>query len=787
MKVLFAFVLLIGSVFAHDGPHPDDPVKRSEHMAALALVNPATAVHVSGNASSITVPATADLYVPEGAEFIVDRSLDVRRIRFDGTLRLATTPLTLRVETLIGNTTGKLLIPASSSRRAIQIKSRGPRDRIGDPTDVSGGIILHCKENLLAGEAKTSVAIPSLINTTDNKITFREPVVNWQVGDQLLIPGVKWTQPDSLVVVSTISADRQSVTVSGVIGNHELPDGSYPAIGNTARSLVIESESTDLSQRGHVMVMHEHTGTTISHVAFLNLGRTSVESTPTRIVLGPDGEFVSGDENTIGRYPFHVHGRNGASPDVAPHLMTGCVVYNSPSHGIVNHGSHVSVQKNIVYDCAGSNLFGENGIEIGDFTGNLAVLSRGRVSPANRIDEIVNKKNFGWEGTTLWLQGPGITVSDNHLYRAKRALMETDYTMLADAGPPTNGFPVAYMRPGPQKDRYLSENKTKVSVFQVPSHFSNNTGAGAPVGLAMVHSMYDTYSVGDGLIHTKGRYVERSKLHGFRFFNVDTGMQGTYLGHLDVRNCRFDGNLKLTTSFVPYNGTFAGTKIHDVNYSNCEFRRFQVAVVDRGWSDFLVENCIFQNNLIDISIITRSTIKTPHEVTLKTNQHLGRPEMASLYATKLPKSVWGSPFDYYFTEQYVSRGKAPANDPNPLDYIRQTFFVSPHTIDGRLMYYPDNADTFVPYSGTGTEYDDKTNAQLWTEKQVAVNGRYFSTSDPNLEQLNVSSNLPIMVAKAIIPDPDPDPKTLEERVKNLEDAVKELRDLIQTTRCQCEN
>ena len=195
------------------------------------------------------------------------------------------------------------------------------------------------------------------------------------------------------------------------------------------------------------------------------------------------------------------------------------------------------------------------------------------------------------------------------MYRAKRADGGTDYTALPDAGGQFD-YPVSYMREGPQKLAVqagrFGHSTVRTGFHQVPSYFEGNRGAGATVGMEMTHSMYDTRSTGDGAISTK-LYAERTKLHGCRFFHVDTGFDGTYIGHLDVRDCRLDGNLKLANWWRPYNGTFAGTKVHDIAFTNCEFRRFQVAIVDRGWSDFDVDGCVFENNLIDLQVICRST------------------------------------------------------------------------------------------------------------------------------------------------------------------------------------
>jgi len=724
-----AFSALFAAGEAHDaGPHSDDPLKRSEHMAVMDLVDPDTAVEATGSSRDLQTAPDSDLYVPEDEEFLIDGDLDVRRILIEGTLRVTESACTIRFETIIGGTCGQLIVPASPNLRRFIVKARGPRDRDGDPTDVAGGIILHSPENTVEGQAKTRIAVPSEIGP--NYLRFATPVENWQPGDRILIPGITWDSPDDVVSIVSIDDGGLRVVTEAIGQDHRLPDKSLPAVGNLTCSVVIESENPDQTQRGHLMVMHEHTGTAFRHVRFSQLGRTSVESTPTTITLGPEGEFVAGDENTIGRYPLHFHGRNGADKTVDPHYVEGCVIEDSPTHGLVNHGSHVSAVGNVVYDCAGSNLFAENGIEIGDFTDNLCVLSRGRQSKANRKDEF-HKKNFGWEGTLVWLNGPGIDVEGNHLYRAKRALIEMDCEILPDAGTPFS-YPVAYVREGAHKQMLLSQPKPPqaVGVFQVPARFVGNTGAGAVFGMHLQRHLYDLKSFDTRI------YPEKTPVHDTRMFNVDSGINGTYLGHLDIRHCRFDGNLKLSTDYRPYTGTPSGTKVHDLVIADCEIRRFQSGVVDRGWSDLTVENCLFENNLIDIQLLARSSIKSPHTVTLARSRHGGRRQMQALYAKRNPKTVYGAPADYWVYGTYPERsGK----------YEIEQFLVAPHTLDGHMLFYSHNAASFVPFEGTGTEYDGKTNQQLMDEHGVCVDGRFFAAGD-EIEQLP-RTNVPIWIAK----------------------------------------
>jgi hypothetical protein len=272
-------------------------------------------------------------------------------------------------------------------------------------------------------------------------------------------------------------------------------------------------------------------------------------------------------------------------------------------------------------------------------------------------------------------------------------------------------------------------------------YFADNKGAGAQKGINITHLQYDTKSPGDGTIHTK-IYSERTQISNLRVFNVDAGADGTYQGHIDYRNCRFDGNLKLTNYWRPYHGTAAGTKVHDVSYFDCEFYRFQVGALDRGWSDWVLERCSFRDNLIDIQLMARSGQLNTHVVTIKDCVHGSKSAMQALYATRPANQIYGRPSRYWIVDQFPLKSST---------YAYETFMVSPHSVNDRVLLYPSNADSYIPFAGIaagkpGFEYNGKTNRQLWDLHGRAVMGRRFDPADPTLELLG-ESNIPVLVKK----------------------------------------
>ena len=99
-------------------PHPDDPIKQAEHLAAMALVT----------------AESASLFVPAGQTTELTGDVTHDGVRFEGTLRILGT---LRVETLLGTSTSRLEMGDGAK---IVIRDTGP---ITDPFRLGRGIISH--------------------------------------------------------------------------------------------------------------------------------------------------------------------------------------------------------------------------------------------------------------------------------------------------------------------------------------------------------------------------------------------------------------------------------------------------------------------------------------------------------------------------------------------------------------------------------------------------------------------------------------------------------------------
>ncbi len=422
----------------HQHMHELSGVERSkhhEHMRMLDLVPmesaDAIAVH-SGIWADPSIWSTGQapsdgsfVVVPEGVHVEIqsdELGTTIDRIRVDGTLSFSPEKRTgLSVVTLVVSPTGVLEFgtlsqPIVRHRPATMvIADRGPRDRVADPSDLSGGLLCLGRVEI-HGEAVTPVAmLSSMPKAGDRSLRFMSAPTGWRVGDTILVPGTSFREDeDEMVQIAGFGNQGRTVRLKTRLAyDRWIPkeaDRALP-VGHMNRSVTIRSASTEASRRGHIMLMHRPTGHVIRHARLEALGRTQAAKAHTIPAPNDDGVLEPGsDENTIGRYALHFHVRNGASTGLPPHVVDGCVLVDSPKHGLVNHGGNVLATNNVSFRISGSHFFTENGSEMGSFEGNLAVRSSGS---ADRFLSREGVQDFGHGGHGFWMQSPLIEVHGN--------------------------------------------------------------------------------------------------------------------------------------------------------------------------------------------------------------------------------------------------------------------------------------------------------------------------------------------------------------------------------------
>lgn len=383
-------------------PHPDDPTKHDEHVAAMA----------------VTPVEGTTIIVKAGETFTLDKQI------------------------------------LNLQPRAV------PRDKVNDPLDFSGGIVSHGTVSI-TGTPKLVKAVPvAPIKAGDTVLTFAVPLDGWQVGDELLIPGDARGETEHPTIAAI---DDSSVTLSAPAAfNHgDLYRGKgvsrtpAPPVCNMTRDAGVHGPvGVSVAERPHLMFMHSQ-AVNLSHASFKNLGRTDAARMHTLPQLDEAGQVIPGtDDNTMGRYSVHKHDRVGAKWANTPVEMTGLAIDGTPKHGLVNHGGFVIAKDNAVTNWSGSALFTENGSEIGGFVGNVTAgsVSKGVIhSPNSRQAKHTptppetrpTPEDHGFAEYGVWLQGGGVPLID-HYSADCQVGMEYFPNTLYDSSPRPSTSPFTY-------------------------------------------------------------------------------------------------------------------------------------------------------------------------------------------------------------------------------------------------------------------------------------------------------------------------------------------------------
>jgi hypothetical protein len=414
--------------------HQDNLVKFDEHVALLQLVPSCAATHVALHSGTWTDPQTwrdgnvpgpnARVIIPDAVTVRVERVIGdvIEWVRVDGRLSFAPdvdTALTVRTVVITAEgflTIGSVSEPIARAAKArLVFAPRLGRDQQSDPFDLAGGLISHGVVEMVAAQKTGHRSAVMPVSRGTAQIVFAEPPNGWQVGDQVLVPGTDvYNFEDELRKITKIGIDGRTIEFDRPLSfDHLAPWGFSIPIGNLTRNIEVRSLETEaVVGRGHVMIMHVHTGSVFDSVAFLHLGRTETRRAHTFPAIGPDGRTTPGtDANTIGRYALHFHMRSGARADLPPHVVRNSVVVDSPKFGIVNHGGHLLAEDNVSFQVAGSHFVAENGSEIGAFRRNMAVRSAG--SGEQILESRMSIYDFAHGGHGFWLQSGGVEVTDN--------------------------------------------------------------------------------------------------------------------------------------------------------------------------------------------------------------------------------------------------------------------------------------------------------------------------------------------------------------------------------------
>lgn len=604
-------------------------------------------------------------------------------LRIDGTLALATdADSRLAAGTVVVTHTGSLEAGSATEpvradvEAEIVFTDRGRRDLATDPFDIGGGL-LATGRLALHGAPKTGVAVPAEpLARASWRLRFAEAPSGWRVGDRLLVPGVSERQDqDEVVRIAALHADGREVELDRQLAyDHQGPEPGLVPVGNLSRNLVLRSAMAADARRGHVMVVHRAGGTEIDSVRFEALGRSRADAPATRPALTDRGLVPGSDANPLGRYMLHFHNQVGA--DLAhPHRVAHSVLEDGPRHGLVNHGDNVLAVDNVGFRIAGSHFFGENGAEIGAFTGNLAVRSAGS---GEDLKSRMYTFDFGHGGHGFWAEGGGIGMEDNHAFGHAQAAFIVFSRRIAE---PTRyaWFDRRNLRP---ELLAAAEWDEHIGVDKVPFVASGNVAAGSGAGFQVWYhkrshqTRYQVFS-----------RVEDSVFWGMR----ETPVTVNYAHRVAFRNVALFGNGSPARRAVSTNFETAHLRFTDMRID--------------GFDDGIV---VPQKGMTRIS---GGSFANRRDIVVDSPLEWGRRVVVERTRSSSPQHL------------VLERRSFERDRDNPgYGYYSNLFQRDLVLLDGRQVFFADQAPDAVPLAGGPAALAGRTAAALWRDYGLAVGG-----------------------------------------------------------------
>ena len=567
-----------------------------------------------------------------------------------------------------------------------------------DPGDLGGGLICFGRMQVHGSDKLPFVVATTELRKGVSSLEFELPARGWRVGDQLVLPGLSYAkQEDEVCEIASISADRRRVDLATPLKFDHDSHGVAPVpIGNLTRNVRFESEAgadpEQIPLRGHIMIMHRQTGTHIEGAEFRRLGRTDAGRVHTRPQQHMDGSVIEGsDDNPIGRYALHFHGRTGARLDVPAQVVRNCVITDSPKHGLVNHGGHVLAQGNVTYKVRGSHFFCENGSEIGEFRDNLAIRSAGT---GEDLKSRMYSFDLGHTGHGFWLQGGGVEVRGNYAFGHRDAAF------------------IFHMKPhmleGDQPVRFLTANLPDPSIAEgvadmhpadVPIRFSENVAAGSGSGLAV-------------------RYHKREAKHGVpsifeRSVIWNTSMERTavdldYSKGVTLRDLVVLGDLSDPRSA----GILTNGESADLVCERLHVSGFATGIVVPRQGTNLIRDCRFNNEL---SIFVQEAVAPERDVVMESNHFMRLPLVDS---GRLDIALVGREDCVSDPGQFPVRWHATEQSDLSVRFTRDRVMV-----DGYQIFYKSQGQGDRPFGRLGVAgLESRTSLEVLADYGLAVAG-----------------------------------------------------------------
>ncbi len=680
--------------------HSDNSSLQREHLSLFQLVRYDQITNYAVNSGAWSNPNTwhggvvpadgARVLIPIGVTVHVDGIIPARiaTIRVDGMLSFDTTHDTeLRVDTVIVSGAGMFEMGTAANPIETGVEARllitdnGAIDRAWDQFGISRGLISHGAVSIYGSAVTSYEAVSSTIVAGTQSLVLKSVPTGWKVGDTVVVAA---TVQD---VKRTNAMQNETRTITAMMGNivvldqplaynHLVPAGDLDVhIANVTRNAVIESESTAIDRRGHVMFMHTR-DVNIAYGGFYHLGRTDKSQPINDPVVNADWTLKAGTgTNGRGRYAVHFH-RNGVTNDGKPATIMGSAVVDSPGWGFVSHTSYVDMTENVAFDVHGAGFVTEVGNEIGGFYRNLAIGSKG-TGAAEFTNNREPNNDFGFQGDGFWFQGAGISVVGN-VSAGNQENAFVFYTRGLIEGNVRQTFPAVNLA-----DPSLAGGAPSVEIGQVPvREFKDNVGYASHFGLQVRYHLQAA---------TNGAH---SYVGDSTFWNNDVGVYTPYTENTTIRDIRILSALQAQ----PHAGITGNVATRNNTYENLNISGYFIGIEVARQGSTVISGGTF-NNAHDILMYTAAL----NERTVYITGVPATTKITTVYDT----ATWGThQVNIFLVKDTVLLNFGP--------YVnRQLYFVMEQA--DAIPFPTARPDAPAAYIGL-------TNQQLWDQFGVALGG-----------------------------------------------------------------
>jgi hypothetical protein len=465
--------------------------------------------------------------------------------------------------------------------------------------------------------------------------------------------------------------------------------------------------------------------------------------------------------NPRGRYALHFH-RTGIDPTMPAASVNDVAVADSPGWGIVNHSSNVNVSNSVVFNATGAAYVTEAGDEIGSFTDDIAIHSKGA---GGGIEDRKEDNDFGQLGDGFWLQGGDVALMGDIATGQRHSGFVFFPVGLNEGALGVRQIPFANLTTAVQNTLLADSPSIKALVAKVGAAaalvpdgdvpllcFEGNTAFADGDGMETWFSLLDFTGSPDVIA---GNSALQTVISDFTVWGSGGGLFDPYTNSLKFDHVTLIGNAanpggtgfninNVTANvtyhdvnvkgfnigiYVPVNGTnniLGGTfdNLKSIYITTANDKNRVVNIDDASSTDPIQ----FQEDLVSTTTVTTKTpVTTTATVNGKTTTKTTT--VTTTTTTSTPRTQW----DIYLQTNY---------NPKLLDI---TTFFNPDIIrlgtvryHGQQLYYNEQAATYTPFPSTAQTdtslfgpqaasyipagLQDMTNAALYSTYGLAIGG-----------------------------------------------------------------